>query len=114
MAPLKLRQDWKIWYRRVVQLCLIQKPSAEIFKSLQKKEEKIYSATETPKIILHLIWRVARSELCPLGMQAAPGSIPMSGTFFGHEKKSTAILPLPLIQVEQLSVTGERMCTKYW
>ena len=32
----------------------------------------------------------------------------------GHENKSTAILPLPLIQEEQLSVTGERMCTKYW
>ena len=32
---------------------------------------------------------------------------------FGHENISTAILPLPLIQ-EHLSVTGERMCTKYW
>ena len=32
----------------------------------------------------------------------------------GHEKISTAILSLPLIQEEQLSVTGERMCTKYW
>ena len=32
----------------------------------------------------------------------------------GHEKISTAILPLSLIQEEQLSVTGERMCTKYW
>ena len=32
----------------------------------------------------------------------------------GHEKISTAILPLPLIQEEQLSVTGERMNTKYW
>ena len=32
----------------------------------------------------------------------------------GHEKKFTAILPLPLIQKEQLSVTGERLCTKYW
>ena len=32
----------------------------------------------------------------------------------GHEKISTAILPLPLIQEEQLSATGERMCTKYW
>ena len=32
----------------------------------------------------------------------------------GREKNSTAILPLPLIQEEQLSVTGERMCTKYW
>ena len=31
----------------------------------------------------------------------------------GCEKISTAILPLPLIQKE-LSVTGERMCTKYW
>ena len=32
----------------------------------------------------------------------------------GHENISTAILPHPLIQEEQLSVTGERMCTKYW
>ena len=32
----------------------------------------------------------------------------------GHEKIPTAILPLTLIQEEQLSVTGERMCTKYW
>ena len=32
----------------------------------------------------------------------------------GHENISTAILPLPLSQEEQLSVTGERMCTKYW
>ena len=32
----------------------------------------------------------------------------------GHENISTAILPLPPIQEEQLSVTGERMCTKYW
>ena len=32
----------------------------------------------------------------------------------GHENISTATLPLPLIQEEQLSVTGERMCTKYW
>ena len=27
---------------------------------------------------------------------------------------STAILSLPLIQVGQLSVTGERICTLYW
>ena len=32
----------------------------------------------------------------------------------GHENISMAILPLPLLQEEQLSVTGERMCTKYW
>ena len=32
---------------------------------------------------------------------------------FGNGKISMAILPLPLIQEEQLSVTGERMCTKY-
>ena len=30
----------------------------------------------------------------------------------GHENISTAILHLPLIQEEQLSVTGERICTK--
>ena len=32
----------------------------------------------------------------------------------GHEIISTAILSLPLIQAGQLSVSGERMCTKYW
>ena len=32
----------------------------------------------------------------------------------GHEIISTAILPVPLIQVGQLSVSGQRMCTKYW
>ena len=31
-----------------------------------------------------------------------------------HEKNSTTILSLPLIQEGQLSVTGERMGTKYW
>ena len=31
----------------------------------------------------------------------------------GHEIISTAILSLLLIQVGQLSVTGERICTKY-
>ena len=32
----------------------------------------------------------------------------------GHENISTAILPLLLLQEEQLSVTGERMYTKHW
>ena len=32
----------------------------------------------------------------------------------GPEIISTAILSLPLIQVGQLSVTGGRICTKYW
>ena len=32
----------------------------------------------------------------------------------GRENISTAILPLLLIQEEQLSVTGEQICTKYW
>ena len=32
----------------------------------------------------------------------------------GPEKISTAILPLLLIQEEQLSVTSKRLCTKYW
>ena len=48
------------------------------------------------------------------------GSILTPGTFFrgdlhGHEKKnSTTVVSLPLIQEGQLSVIGERMCTKYW
>ena len=33
---------------------------------------------------------------------------------FGHEIIATAILPLLLIQEEQLSVNGKRMCAKYW
>ena len=33
---------------------------------------------------------------------------------FGHENISTTILYLPLIQEGQLSVTDERMGTKYW
>ena len=33
---------------------------------------------------------------------------------FGHEKISKTILTLPLYQEGQLSVTGERMATKYW
>ena len=32
----------------------------------------------------------------------------------GHEIISTAILSLPLIEEGQLSVTGKRICTKYW
>ena len=61
---------------------------------------------------------VARSEACSFGMQAAPSSIPTSGTFFRGDLVTKTFLrshlPLPLIQEEQLSVTGERMCTKYW
>ena len=53
-----------------------------------------------------------------IGMQAAPSSIPTSGTFFrGNlvmKKNPTAIFPIPLVQDKQLSVIGERICTKYW
>ena len=64
------------------------------------------------------IFRIARSKASSFGMQAAPSSICMSGTFFRGDlvmkNISTAILPLPLFQEEQLSVTGKRMCTKNW
>ena len=67
---------------------------------------------------LLLLGAVARSEACPLDMQLVPSSIPTSSTFFRGEmvmkKISTAVLPLALIQEEQLSVTGKRMCIKYW
>ena len=45
-------------------------------------------------------------------------SIVTSGAFpscrFGHDHISTAILSVPMIQVEPLSVCGEKMCTQYW
>ena len=65
----------------------------------------------------HLLGGVVRSEACTLGMQATPSLTPhvrhILSWRLGHEKISTAILPLLLIQEEQLSVTGERMYTKY-
>ena len=46
------------------------------------------------------------------------GSIPRfcKHSFFeiGDEIFSVAILSLPLIKVERLSVAGEIMCTEYW
>ena len=58
---------------------------------------------------------VAGSEAYPLGMQASPSSIPRSGTFFrGDLLMKKFPRPFSLIQEEQLSVTGERMCTKNW
>ena len=60
---------------------------------------------------------VARSDARLPGIQTA-GSIfrPGKHSFveIGHGIISTANLSLPLIQVGQLSVTGEKMCTKYW
>ena len=41
-----------------------------------------YKETIATGSITKLPGAVARSEACPLGMQAAPSSIPMSGTFF--------------------------------
>ena len=58
---------------------------------------------------------VARSDAHPPGMRSVADSILTPGTHsweeIGHEKKSTTIISLPLIQEGQLSVTGERMCT---
>ena len=48
------------------------------------------------------------------GPEFDPTVRPILSWRLGHENISTAILPLPLIQEEQLSVTGEKMCTKYW
>ena len=42
---------------------------------------------------------VARSEACPLGMQAAPSSIPTSGTFFrGDLVMKTFLRPFSLFR----------------
>ena len=52
-------------------------------------------------------WYVDGRGFCPHVQQHSVLEI-------GHEIIFTAILSLPLIQEGQLSVTGERMCTKYW
>ena len=61
---------------------------------------------------------VAWWDALPPGIQTVEGLILRSTkTLFwgiGQEIISTAILSLSLIQVGQLSVTGRRMCTKYW
>ena len=41
-----------------------------------------YARAGSGTSLLHQQGAVARSEACPLGMQAAPTSIPTSGTFF--------------------------------
>ena len=56
---------------------------------------------------------IRRSFRDALGIQAAHVRHILSWRL-GHENISVAILPLSLIQEEQLSVTGERMCIKYW
>ena len=60
---------------------------------------------------------IARSRAMSLGNQEAARSILASGTSFREDlfmkNISTAILPLPLIQEEHLSVNGEKMCAKY-
>ena len=54
---------------------------------------------------------VARSDARPPGMRPVADSILTSGTYsweeVGHEKISTTIIYLPLIQEGQLSGTGE-------
>ena len=52
-------------------------------------------------------WRVSGPEFDPLVRHILLWRL-------DRETISMAILPLPLIQEEQLPVTGERMCTKYW
>ena len=60
----------------------------------------------------------ARSIVMSLGNQEAPQSILASGTSFCEDLFMkiffTALLPLPLIQEEHLSVNGKKMGAKYW
>ena len=68
--------------------------------------------------IIHKPGTVARSDVRPPGIRIVAGLILTSGNILSwrlsHEIISTAILSLPLIQEGQLSVTGERLCAKYW
>ena len=66
-------------------------------------------------LVLSGLGAIARSVAMSLGNQEAPRSILAFGTFFREDLViSTAILPLPLIHEEHMSVNGERMGAKYW
>ena len=88
--------------------------------------------TFSTRVLKFWIWSISSPSACvrpvpvdrldvPLpGMQMVTGSILGSGkTFFRRDWwwnkfYGQYILSLLLIQVRKLSVTGERMCTKYW
>ena len=78
----------------------------------------IFSRVATPQVKIQLLVFMSEMAGCSSSIESASEFDPhvrhSLSWRLGHEKKSTAILPLPLIQEEQLSVTGERMCTKYW
>ena len=61
-----------------------------------------------------LAWSNAHSAWQADGCGFDPHARHILSWRFGHEKNSTTILSRPLIQEGQLSVTGDRMCTKYW
>ena len=56
----------------------------------------------------------SKSDCQSRGLWFEPWSGHILSLRFGHDKISVTILTLLLIQEEQLSVTGERMDTKYW
>ena len=75
---------------------------------------------------LSLCWRhislwpghLAQSVVSLIANQGVAGLSPSQATYFRgdiyHEIISMVILPLPLIQEGQISVSGKSMCTKYW
>ena len=63
-----------------------------------------------PGLVALSVGRDCRSRDCEL--VSKPDHITLVG--IDHEIISKAILPLPQVQEVQLSVTGERMCTKCW
>ena len=63
--------------------------------------------------------RIAQSGASLTANQGVAGSSPglsnhIFSLRFGHEKISTTILTIPLIQEGQLSITSGRMGNKYW
>ena len=47
-------------------------------------------------------------------LPSKPGEVRKSGPGFDTRSGNILSFLLPLFQEEQLSVTGESMCTKYW
>ena len=74
--------------------------------------------------IYHHFWMVCKhagqgsfiSVFMAVGLRKSPGILPLFCTGPRFDTQSGHILSflLPLIQGEQLSITGESMCTKNW
>ena len=90
----------------------------ELAKCLKRVDlNKFYGGEFHVNTTLRRSGHLAQSGVSLTANQGGAGSSPGPATYIVeiyHEIISMVILPLPLIQEGQMSVSGESMCTKYW